>query len=181
MVDWPLSVLRVGAAGGRRRMEVLSRVVCVRMPIPPAQPCAAFVRFLIVETNSEASETRRYNGTPRGFVLGCPARTRTSPASNTRCSEVWYDRFARTRVSPYSSVIASSKWPISSNTTRCVPLMRSNCRYSSSNASPVPSPRSGNRLACSGSHPLTRLRTPVPNTEGVPKNSSRAATTRRRC
>lgn len=49
MVSWPLLVLCVTATRSRRRMEVISRVVRVWMPIPSALPRTNLAFLLIVE------------------------------------------------------------------------------------------------------------------------------------
>nr|WP_323173203.1 hypothetical protein [Natrialba sp. PRR66] len=49
MVIWPLLVFRVTATRDRRRMEVISRVVRVRMPIPSTLPRTILPFLLIVD------------------------------------------------------------------------------------------------------------------------------------
>jgi hypothetical protein len=48
MVGRPLSILRIGTAGGRWWMEVISRVVGIRMSVPSAFPRPIRVVLLIV-------------------------------------------------------------------------------------------------------------------------------------
>jgi hypothetical protein len=49
MVRGPVSVLRIETAGGRWWVEVLSGIVGVRMPIPPAFPRPIRVLFFILD------------------------------------------------------------------------------------------------------------------------------------
>lgn len=49
MVVGPLGGLRIDATGRRRRMEVIPRVVRVRMPIPPTFPHAVPPHLLVVD------------------------------------------------------------------------------------------------------------------------------------
>jgi len=48
MVPRPFSVLRVTPAGLGRRMKVIPRVVCVRVPIPPTLPDTILTSLLVM-------------------------------------------------------------------------------------------------------------------------------------